>query len=40
MSDKEKYAVPEGTKGDVAVELMKATISAAPVIGGLAAPAT
>jgi hypothetical protein len=37
MSEDKKYAVPEGTKGDVAVEIVKAAISAAPVVGGPAA---
>lgn len=37
MSEKEKYAVPEGSKGDVALEVVKAAISAAPVVGGPAA---
>ena len=37
MSEKEKYGVPEIGKADVAIEVVKAAISAAPVIGGPAA---
>jgi hypothetical protein len=37
MSEKEKYAVPASGKGDVAQEIVKAAISAAPLVGGPAA---
>jgi hypothetical protein len=37
MNDKEKYVVPEVSKGDVAIQVVKAAISAAPVVGGPAA---
>ena len=37
MGEEEKYAVPAGTKGDVAHGIVKAAISAAPVVGGPAA---
>ncbi len=37
MSEKEKYAVPATSKGDVAQEIVKAAISATPVVGGPAA---
>jgi hypothetical protein len=37
MSEKDKYVVPTGSKGDVAQEIVKAAISAAPLVGGPAA---
>jgi len=37
VGEEEKYAVPAGTKGDVAHGIVKAAISAAPVVGGPAA---
>jgi hypothetical protein len=37
MGEKEKYEVPDTAKGDVAVGVVKAAISAAPVIAGAAA---
>jgi hypothetical protein len=37
MSEKEKYAVPASGKGDAVQEIVKAAISAAPLVGGPAA---
>lgn len=37
MGEEEKYAVPASSKADVAQELVKAAISAAPLVGGPAA---
>jgi hypothetical protein len=37
MSEKDKYAVPTVSKGDVAHEIVKVAISAAPLVGGPAA---